>query len=206
MPTMPELHKSALARLAFWSGNMTMINESKMSWPGFSYTEPEFARMAVLAEAVTPGAFARYLAINTVVFIALAGLAIVGFFLPLIIVLFPNPAETAALPFVLILAATCLLAIGIGLPISMRVAAWGSTSDEMRAQLTARPGDAELAAKASHQITRMTVITCGLLVPGVLLWIAFDIKGGPIITTLKWIAAGLMAASMAHTALTRRKG
>ena len=75
----------------------------------------------------------------------------------------------------------------------------------MRARLAEQPGDAALAAKVAHQITRMTVIMCGLLVPGTLLWIAFDIQGGPMITAFKWLAVGLMAVSAVHT-VVRRKG
>jgi hypothetical protein len=206
MPVNSDLDKSSLARLAFWSANMSMIAGARMSWPGFSYTEPEAARMSTLAEAVEPAAFVRFLLVTTAVFIVLAALAIVGIFVPILSALYPNPADMQPLPFVLLLASTALLAIGIGLPVSMRVAALASTNDAMRAGLSAQPGDAELAAKVAFQLTRMTVIMCGLLVPGVLLWIAFDIKGGPIVTALKWIAVGLMAVSMAHTVVARRKG
>ena len=52
----------------------------------------------------------------------------------------------------------------------------------MRARLNASPADAALAGKVSRQLWRMTVIMCGLLVPGMLLWIAYDIQGGPKIT------------------------
>ncbi len=203
MPTKHDFDKPALARLAFWAANMSLV--SNMSWPGFRYTKPEAARMADLAEAVAPGAFVRFLLINAVVFIALAGVVVVGFMVPILMALYPNPADLQPLPFVLLLATTALLAIGVGLPISMRVAAWASANDAMRAKLSGRPGDAELAAKVAHQIWRMTVIMCGLLVPGVLLWIAYDIQGGPIITLLKWLAVGLMGASMAHAVLTRGK-
>lgn len=39
------------------------------------------------------------------------------------------------------------------------------------------------------------LIMCGLLVPGILLFIAYDIEAGPIITALKWLAIALMAVS-----------
>jgi hypothetical protein len=130
---------------------------------------------------------------------------VVGLFLPIMIALYPNPADTQALPFVLLLAATALLSIGLGLPVSMRIAVWASASPAMRARLVEEPGDTALAAKAAHQITRMTVIMCGIFVPGTLLWIAFNIQGGPNITTLKWLAIVLMGASMAHTVVNRRK-
>jgi len=45
----------------------------------------------------------------------------------------------------------------------------------------------------------------GLLVPGVLLWIAFDTQGVPIVTVLKWLAVGLMGVSAVHTFATRER-
>jgi hypothetical protein len=88
----------------------------------------------------------------------------------------------------------------------MRLAVRLSASEALRAKLVKEPGDAALAAKVSHQIIRMAVIMCGLLVPGVLLWIAFDIQGGPWITALKWLAIGLMGVSAVHAFATRSKG
>ena len=202
---MAAMNKASLARLAFWAMNMNIATGGKNNWPGFKYTATEWGRFEKLTEAVDGSAFVKYLAIVTVLFIVLAGCAIVGIFLPIMIALYPNPADTQPLPFVLLLASTALLAIGIGLPISMRVAAWASSSVGMLARLHEEAGDTALAAKAAHQITRMTVIMCGILVPGTLLWIAFDIKGGPIVTALKWLAIGLMGVSGAHTFLTRKR-
>ena len=202
---MAVMNKASLARLAFWGMNMAVATGGRNNWPGFRYTPTEWTRLEKLAEAVDGSAFIRFVLIVTVVFIALAGCAVAGLFIPLMIALYPNPADTQALPFVLALASTALLAIGIGLPLSMRVAAWASASAAMQARLHEEAGDAALAAKAAHQITRMTVIMCGLLVPGVLLWIAFDIQGGPIITALKWLAIGLMGVSGVHTVVTRKR-
>ena len=199
------MNKASLARLAFWALNMMVATSGKNNWPGFKYTAAEWQRLEKLAGAVDGSAFLRYLAIITVTFIVLAGCAIVGFFLPVMILLYPNPADTQPLPFVLALAATALVSIGIGLPLCMRLGAWASTNQTMLTALHEVPGDRALAAKAAHQITRMTVIMCGLLVPGVLLWIAFDIQGGPLITALKWLAVGLMGGSAVHTVVTRKR-
>ena len=49
------------------------------------------------------------------------------------------------------------------------------------------------------------LVMCGLLVPGILLFIAYDIDAGPIITTLKWLAIVLIAVSVAVGALQQRK-
>ena len=140
--------------------------------------------------------------VNAAIFIAIAALGIFGVFLPLATLLFPVPAETSALKFSLLLAACAFLIIGLGLPISMRLSAVLVASKTMRAALVAAPGDEALASKVSWQINRITLVMCGLLVPGILLFIAYDIDAGPIITALKWLAIALMAVS----ALARHHG
>jgi hypothetical protein len=179
------------------------IKEAGMSWPGFSYTDAEWKEMSMLANAVAPGTAFRFKVVNAIVFIALAAVLVGGGFVPLLSALYPNPADTRPLPFALLLAATALLALGAGLPLSMRVAAW-LVAGGLRSRLAATAETAALWSKVSWQIRRMVVLMCGALVPGMLLWIAFDIKGGPIITTLKWIGFAAVAASTAHTVRRRR--
>ena len=127
------MDKSSLARLAFWAMNMMFGTGGRNNWPGFSYSEPEWTRLTKLADTVEAGAYARYRVICAAVFIVLAAVAVVGLFVPIMTALYPDPADTKALPFVLLLAATALLAIGIGLPLSMRFAAWASVNEAMRA-------------------------------------------------------------------------
>jgi len=178
---------------------MMPIRGAGMSWIGFSYTDAEWKQMAALAEMVDPDVTLRFKLVNALVFIVLAALLVGGGFVPLLSALYPNPADTRPLPFALLLAATALLALGVGLPLSMRVAAW-LVAGSLRSRLQPTAETAALWAKVSWQIRRMVVLMCGALVPGMLLWIAFDIKGGPIITTLKWIGFAAVAASTAHTA------
>jgi hypothetical protein len=199
------LPNGALARLAFWAKNMTLIHNAGMDWPGFSYTEPEWSRMATLADAVSDVAYNKFKILNAIAFIALAALGIAGGFMPLALLLFPNPAQTPAFEFILLLAAVSLLIIGIGLPISMRIAAAMSTDAAMRARLESATGDATLARKVSFQINRIVAIMCGLLVPGTLLFIAFNVKAGPIITVLKWLAIAAMTVSVAYSAKAKPK-
>ena len=75
----------------------------------------------------------------------------------------------------------------------------------MRAQLAAASGDAALSSKISWQINRIMLIMCGLLVPGMLVWIAYDIDAGPIIVMIKWLGIALMGVSMAAGLQKRRK-
>ncbi len=56
----------------------------------------------------------------------------------------------------------------------------------------------------SWQINRIMLIMCGLLVPGILLFIAYDIQAGPIIAALKWLAIALMAVST-FTGIARQR-
>ncbi|MER8456138.1 hypothetical protein NKJ87_03930 [Mesorhizobium sp. M0027] len=98
-----------------------------------------------------------------------------------------------------------MLIIGIGLPISLRLSTALVAPKAMRAALVAVPGDQMLAAKVSWQINRITLVLCGLLVPGILLFIAYDIDAGPVIAAMKWLAIGLMAVSVAIGAWQRRK-
>lgn len=176
-----------------------------MEWPGFSYTEVEWARMTTLAKPVDGGTYQLFTLVNAAIFIAIAALGIFCVFLPLAALLFPVPAETSALKFSLLLAACALLIIGIGLPISLRLSTALVAPKSLHAALVAVPGDQALAAKVSWQINRITLVLCGLLVPGILLFIAYDIEAGPIITALKWLAIALMAVSVAIGAWRRRK-
>lgn len=192
---MDGITSSALARLAFWAKGMVAINDARMEWPGFSYTDAEWARMQTLSEPITAGSYQLFTIVNAVIFITIAALGIFGVFLPLATVLFPVPAETSALKFSLLLAACAFLIIGLGLPISMRLSAVLAASRAVRAALVAAPGDEALASRVSWQINRIMLIMCGLLVPGILLFIAYDIEAGPVITALKWLAIALMAVS-----------
>ncbi|MER9866079.1 hypothetical protein NKJ35_02570 [Mesorhizobium sp. M0136] len=195
----------ALARLAFWAKGMTAIRDGHMEWPGFSYTDVEWARMTTLAKPVGGGTYQLFTLVNAAIFIAIAALGIFCVFLPLAALLFPLPAETSALKFSLLLAACAFLIIGIGLPISLRLSTALVAPKSLHAAIVAVPGDQALAAKVSWQINRITLVLCGLLVPGILLFIAYDIEAGPIITALKWLAIALMAVSVAIGAWQRRK-
>jgi hypothetical protein len=135
----------------------------------------------------------------------IAAIGIVGIFLPLATVLFPVPAETSALKFALLLAACAFLIISAGLQISLRIAAWMSADPAIRAELAAAPGDAALSSKISWQINRIALIMCGVLLPGMLVWIAYDIEAGPIIAAIKWLGIALMDVSMAAGLRQQRK-
>ncbi len=201
---MAELSKPALARLAFWSANMIAVRDSRWSWPGFSYEPHEWKQMEKFAEMVGGGNYLKFIWLNALLFIVFAAIAILCFFLPVLIVLYPDPSQTQALPFTVILASTALLAIGIGLPLSMKLTAWFCADEKLRASLISSPENEALSAKVSWQLLRMTLIMCGLLVPGVLLFIAFNVQAGPLLTVLKTVCALAIAFSVVVAALRRK--
>src|SRR4051812_21777012 len=202
---MGGMTSGGLARLAFWARGMTAIKDGRMEWPGFSYTDAEWARMRVLAAPIGAGRYQLFTWVNAAIFIAIAALGIVCVFLPMATLLFPVPAETSALKFSLLLAACAFLIIGLGLPVSLRLSGMLVASKEIRAGLVAEAGDEALAAKVSWQINRIMLVMCGLLVPGILLFITYNIDAGPIIATLKWVAIVLMGISTTVGALRRKR-
>ena len=202
---MTGLTQGALARLAFWAKNMTAIKSGGMEWPGFSYSDAEWARFCALAAAVSDRAYYKYMLVNALVFIVIAIVGIGAIFVPAAEFPFPMPAETGALKFALLLAGSALLIIGVGLQLSLHAAVAVSANAEMRAQLRQEPGDAPLSAKVDWQINRITLVMCGLLVPGIVIWVTYDINAGPLIAALKWIAIALMAISIGTSLRKQRQ-
>lgn len=195
----------ALTQLAFWSKGMTRINAAGMDWPGFAYTQDEWARMRTLAAPISDATYQLFTAVNAALFIAIAAAGIFGIFLPLASLLFPVPAETSALRFAALLAACAFLIIGLGLPVSLRLSSRLLASRLGSPAPSADTGDAALAAKVAWQINRIMLAMCGLLVPGILLFIAYDIDGGPLLVALKWLAILAMGVSTLLGAIRRRK-
>ncbi|HTS94905.1 MAG TPA: hypothetical protein VMG55_23035 [Stellaceae bacterium] len=193
----PELGAGAQTRLRFWSANMELIHGNGYSWPGFSYTDAEKLRMAAIAKTLPSGTFGLWLyLISPAVFIALAAAIIVGLWLPAMEMLFPNPADTKPLPFVLLLAAAALLALSLGFWAVMTVGSWVAIHlGGAGSGYAPEAGDAALYAKARHQFRRMILIICGVFVPGCWLWITFHIEAGPIVTALKLVSIALVLLS-----------
>ena len=189
--------KTSLAWLAFWSRNMVAIKDDGMDWPGFSYSEAEWMRMCELAEPVADGTFRQFVIVTAVLFLMIAAAGIVGIFLPLANLLFPVPAETGGLQFAVLLAACSLLIIGAGAPMAMMAASRLCADARMRGRLAPQQGDDALAWRIGWQVRRITLVMCGLLVPGMLLFVAYDIDGGPLLSAFKWLAAIIVMLSVA---------
>jgi len=202
---MGALSKSELARVAFWAKNMSVLRDSGYKWwPGFTYSDAEWQQMETLAAPISGGAYIKFTWLNALLFIVFAAVVVVCFFVPVLTLMYPNPADIQPLPFSLALAATALIAIGFGLPLTMKISAWLCANEEVRATLASTPETEALASRVSWQLARMTLIMCGILVPGMLLWITFNIDGGPILTVLKFVFALLFIGSTALTALKKK--
>jgi hypothetical protein len=197
------LSTSELIRLAFWSKNMIIVRESNSDWPGFSYEKSEWSRMKMLAKPVSDGAYLKFIGLNAIIFILFAAIAIVCVLLPLLLLFYPDTRDLEPLPFVLLLASTTFIAIGIGLPLSMRISAWICASKAMRRKKSSTAQDRRLAARVSWQLMRITLVTCGLLVPGMLLFIALGMDGGLKLMTVKITCSVILLATLA-TMLLRK--
>jgi hypothetical protein len=200
---MGELSQSKLARLAFWSANMIAVRESNWSWPGFGYSDTEWALMKGFSKPISGGAYIKFISLNAILFVLFAGVVVVCAFLPVLLLLYPDTRDLQALPFTLLLAATAFLTIGFGLPLTMRISAWLCASTELKKNLRSTPELERLDVRVSWQLMRMTLIMCGILVPGMLLWITLNIDGGPILSVLKILLALLFIGSVATAALKK---
>ena len=181
--------------LAFWGANMRRIVDSGMTWPGFSYTDEEMARLRSLAVPVTYLTYQVFSRITAAIFIVIAACA-VGLMFWAMLEAYPDTSKTPASVFVATLACVALVSIGWGLPIAMRLAARIAAPRVDFSAVGPQPGDAALAAQVRFQIRRMTAIMCGLFIPGTLLWIAWDIQAGPLVTALKLVAVAVMMLSL----------
>ncbi len=179
----------------FWSSYMARVDDAGMSWPGFSYSESEMTRMRALAEHVRDSSIIKFQLWTAAIFIALAAVAIAVLF-AFLTWLYPDPARTPAYVFVCILAMCCFITIGFGVPAAMALASRLSAGGVDLSGVAPDARDAALAAKIRFQCWRMTAIMCGVFIPGALLWIAFDIQAGPVITALKTVSIAIMAFSV----------
>ncbi len=76
----------------------------------------------------------------------------------------------------------------------------------MRAKLIETKEDAALAKRVAWQINRITLIMCGLLVPGVVLFTSFEARiSANTITLLKSFCALVFISTIAAVAFGRKR-
>ena len=112
------------AAVRYWGGSLSLVrSKDSGQWPGFHYEEAERKQLDALAEQVGLGELALFLLLNSLVFIAMAGLVVVAGFIPLVKAMFPVASETPALPVFGLLGLLCALMAGIGVPLSLVISA-----------------------------------------------------------------------------------
>jgi hypothetical protein len=163
---MADLTPSAFASLAFWSRNMTWLRAAGTDWPGFSYTDAEWARMRGLSQTAD-GRFMSFLFVNTCLFLVWAVLGIAILFMPLATLLYP-PGSATGIGFAALLFGAVAAIVAGGLPVTMQIAAFLVCDSAMKAKLVPLPGDAELAAKVRWQFWRIMLIVAVIMVIGTL--------------------------------------
>lgn len=169
--------------LPYWSANMVVLWDSGMTWwPGFNYSEEEQALMRTQAARVF-GRGKLYSLMVAVIFITGLCLVVPGIMVPVLTSLYPDPSQTSPLVFAGVLATIAALSLGLWLPLAMALAA-GTVNGMLGDPPTVAIGPAErnLSRRIKWQIQRMALIMSGLLVPGVMAFIVFDIdtQKGPI--------------------------
>ena len=166
--------------LPYWSANMATLWDMGMTWwPGFNYSAEEQALMRMQARRVAGRGTAYALAV-AVIFIAGLCVIVPGILLPVLSWLYPDVTQVKPLVFAALMATIAAFSLGLWLPLAMALAAravdllLGGPEDKTAL------GAAELALarRVRWQLQRMALIMSGLLLPGIMAFIVFDIDTG----------------------------
>ncbi len=143
--------------LRYWSVNVTMMQTIGWPMPGFAYDRNELRRMRAIADAVPRMAVVIWILATALIFVVLAGVAVAAAAFA-VNSLVTDPARIPELGFMAAFAMFLFLAIGVGLPLSIR--SGGACADRLISQpkWTEEPGDAALDAKARFQFLRFGAI------------------------------------------------
>ena len=150
------LSPSRRSFLRYWSLNMTLLRRAGWRWvPGFSYGGDEQRRMDELAAGIPRGAILAWLGATVLIFLVVAIAAMTAILGTALTVLWPNPADMPEAGFFVIMALALMLAIGVGMPLSI---AWGGAVADRIAPAPPAidgTGDAARYAKVRGQFRRM---------------------------------------------------
>ncbi len=176
--------------LRYWSLNVALARRQGWAWiPGFPYSDAELARIEAIAASVSFGATAVWLLATTILFIVIAGAAMLGVMWPIVTVAWPDPATMPAAPFFVLMAMQIGLALCIVLPLSLTLG--GAIADRANTAppMTDAPEDAALCRKMRAQFWRFGAVFAGLFVPAALVFSALGIEA-------HWVSTALHAASV----------
>lgn len=204
---MAELSPSRERFLRYWAANMAVafVESGGAPWLGFGYEDGEKQRMRQLAQTLPGLAIGIFFAATVVAYIALAALGIVGFMMPMLDWLYPDPSQLKPLAMVLILAIVAFFALGFGLPLAMRLGAWLGDNYGGGKPASSQPGDAALVDKIRFQLGRITLVMVGVFIPGCILFIIYDLHAGPFINALKAICALVTLGSIVRMVEARHR-
>ena len=149
--------------LRYWSLNMTLARSTGQgAFPGFSYTDDEWARMDVLAGGITSGGVMLWLGAVVFSYMAVAVLLVVGVIGGLLLTVWRNTANVTEPQ--IFSAIGVIIAGMIGLVMPLSIAFSGLISDLLwRERPAEAPADAQLYAKVTRQFRRMGLVA-GVLV------------------------------------------
>jgi hypothetical protein len=194
--------------LRYWAVNVSIVYAGGWSWiPGFPYKEEEKSRLAAIAASVPGAAVTVWLAAATIFFFLVLIVLVVGVMVPLITLLWPDPANMSATGFVSILALLMLVSIGWVMPLS--IALGGAVADYLAGDPPPPdlPGDAALCAKIHHQFWRLCAIIATIFIPGFLIFLSFDINPGVLLIFTRILtAASILLGLISHLQARRAKG
>ncbi len=170
--------------LPYWSANMVALWDNGMTWwPGFNYSAEEQALMRTQANRVA-GRGVIYSIMVAIIFIAGLCVIVPGIMLPLLNWLYPDPSQISGLVFACVLATISAISLGLWLPVAMALAARAIDLMLDRPAGAGALDEAEqaLARRIKWQLQRMALIMSGILIPGIMAFIIFDIdtRKGPI--------------------------
>jgi hypothetical protein len=181
--------------LRYWSFNMTIAWAIQMSTPGFSYSEPEKARMRELASSISGRSALIWLGTTVVLYILIAVGAVVGGMVPITTHAWPDPSMMPAAPFFALLLAVMALTLGFGLPISITIAGTLAEWAGGGVDSAALPIDALIRTKVRWQLWRLIALLCGFGVPAAMLFATFNINLNSLVLRLRIVSFGLFAVT-----------
>jgi hypothetical protein len=192
--------------LPFWAANMIRARGAGLDWFGFRYKNEEWVRLEALAKAVSATMFGAFLFLNAVLFIAIAAVLMVGFFVPVLDALSPDPSRLSPVAFLAVLGFVILVAFAVGLPLSMtlsaRLVAW--RAGIVLGTLTTE--DERLAALVRWQILRMILFVAAVAFALIGIAIGFGIDLDPWIALAARICSFGLSAATLVLLFTRRRG
>lgn len=164
----PPLPAGKFRFLRYWSVNIWLAQSTGWSFPGFSYTDDETARIKALAGAASRTAVIVWLAATVVIYMLIAGVLMGALFWVLSII-WPNPADVSEIGFFGALIFALAGMIALGMPLSITLGGWAADLLSSAPPPPA-PGDAALAAKVGRQFRRIGLILSVLVAVAAVVW------------------------------------